>query len=416
MRFTDDLSNPIPEDALEGVTFQELQQAFYNNGVPNGVFRLEPNFSTGASRLITPSILAMYSPARCSWVTSPTVSTPAMSMTALADFRTNCGFQHRDQFIRGVILGGIGDAGAIIYNPLSFNNSSRVDSAYTDPDWATNFGPTWNDGDDLNGLGASATSSFSLDEVDDALAKQKVTSTYFNGGFRAERSTFSMATITFPTKYLHFFFTYPRFAGDPTPAAWPVGQPAAASNVRGFINVPGTIGTISLYGSIYGLDEEQPYSVPSPYLLTNLRWEVNCVPIGALSRAKLSEFCFLTHAQGPLDVDGTFYAGWFEMLGFGLMSGATNADPRNATVTTNTGVVVDGYVRATLPLLNCLATNVNAPAFGYDRLLPALVQVLDFEFANFLHARSFTPAFDNPNNCQVLPPFTGCNYPFNTRF
>ncbi|GKT08093.1 hypothetical protein [Desulforhabdus sp. TSK] len=408
----DDITLNVPESFMKGVTFQDLQQAFFNNGVPGGAYRLNPTFTDGASRSVIPVDLGNVLTGQVFMGDFTNGLYTGYAMTALADFRTNCGFAHRDEFIRGVVLGGIGDAGAIVYNPLSFNNSSRVDPAYTDPDWATNFGPTWNDGDDLSGGGASAVDSFSLDEVDDALAKQKVTSTYFNGGFRAERTTFSMATITFPTKYLHFFFTYPRFAGDPTPVPWPVGRPADASNARGLINVPGTVGTISLYGSIYGLDEQQPYSVPSPYLLTNLRWEVNCVPIGALSRAKLSEFCFLTHAQGPLDVDGTFYAGWFEMLGFGLMSGPTNNDPRNTyRVSENLA-----YNREAMPLLNCLATNVNASAFGYDRLIPAMVQVLDFEFANFLHARSFTPAFDNPNDCEQSSPFAGCEDPLNIRF
>jgi hypothetical protein len=302
---------------------------------------------------------------------------------------------------------------------LSFNNSSRIDPAYTDPDWAINFGPTWNDGDDLDGVAqTSAVSSFSLDEVDDALAKQKVAAAYFNGGFREERTTFTMATITFPTKYLHFFFTYPG-AGT-TQLAWPVGQPGPAANVRGLIDVAATVGNVTLFGGIYGLDEEQPYSVPSPYLLTNLKWEVNCVPIGALSRAKLTEFCFLTHENGPLDVDGSFYAGWFEMMGFGLMAGAGNNDPRNTVVVTANvpAQTVDGYVRATQPLLNCLlpATNPNSVAFGYDKLIPAMVQILDFEFANFLHARSFVPAFDNPNNCPLNAQRVNCADPRNIRF
>lgn len=419
LRFLDDLTagrfrNPIPEGALAGVTFQELQSAFYNNGLPGGSFSLNSTVIGGVARQVVPVDLGNVLTGQVFMGDFTNGLYTGYSMTALADFRTHCAFQHRDQFIRGTVLGAAGDTGAIVYNPLSFNNSSRVDPAYTDPDWATNFGPTWNDGDDLNAGGTSAISSFSLDEVDDALAKQKITSTYFNGGFRAERSTFSMATITFPTKYLHFFFTYPG-AGTQI-FAWPVGRPADASNVRGQIDVAGTIGSISLFGSIYGLDEEQPYSVPSPYLLTNLKWEVNCVPIGALSRAKLTEFCFLTHEVGPLDVDGSFYAGWFEMLGFGLMGGATNTDPRSfldGLTTTAVGTIpavpITGYNRALLPLLSCLAfNNPDAQAFNYDRLIPAMVQVLDFEFANFLHARSFTPAFDNPNNCTATAPVVGC--------
>ncbi|MBF0235450.1 MAG: hypothetical protein HQK65_20805, partial [Desulfamplus sp.] len=83
--------------------------------------------------------------------------------------------------------------------------------------WATTFGPTWLDGDDLDGIASSEPGEIfytgvlgnvalndpsinSLDEVEAALAAIAGTTThYFNND---EFSTFFM--LTYPTKHLHF--------------------------------------------------------------------------------------------------------------------------------------------------------------------------------------------------------------------
>lgn len=405
-RYDDAPANPMPEAALAGVTFQQLQTAFYNNGAAGGRYRLET----------TSTVPRFVRALDCGNVLNGQVYMgifdqglyTGYAMTALADFRTP-NFLHRDDANRRVILGSTSapvDSGPIIYSPLGANNSGRQDPLYTEPDWATNFGPTWNDGDDVTGGSAALPAAlalvgtFSLDEVDDALAKGRVSSTYFNGGFSEPRSTFTMATITFPTKYLHSNFTYRTDPVNPL-QVWPVGNLAQAASVRSMLNIEETVGKVSLYGTIYGLDEERPSNVVSPILLTNLLWEVNCVPVGMASRDKLEPFCFLTHEAGPIDVveqvingKPVFYAGWFELLGFGLMSGDANLDPRSGAD--------PAYQRAILPLLNCLSL-VPTRGFGYDRLIPAVVQMLDFEFKGNFHARSFVPSFTNPNICPTAP-------------
>lgn len=395
-------SPAITHSMMAGLTFPKLMSDFYNYG------------HSTLNETVKPAVKVF--PFDCPNVLSGQVFMGDFSnglytgytMTALANFRTGCEIvRHRDLEIRNPRnwwpTDCFDDPGAIVYLPIS----AGLDPAYHDPDWATSFGPTLNDGDDWTGSGDSdlptEVQSFSLDEVDDALAKATISSTYFNGGFRVEDpTTFSMSILTFPTKYLHVNFKWNRAWPSDGMTYWPVGNPNKAWIVRQGIDVAKSVGSISVYSQIYDLEENFPYAPYSPQSLLPLKYEVNCLPIGKSSFEKLAEFCFLTHTDLALTKYVTYpdyFAGWFGLRGFGLMVGDVLADPRSAW---------PDYDRSKLPLLHCLRERDDASLYGYDNLIPVLSQTLDWEFGSELpgmkylpHARAFAPNFDNPNNCAA---------------
>jgi hypothetical protein len=231
-------------------------------------------------------------------------------------------------------------------------------------------------------------------------------STYFNGGFSfngdPNSGTYTLASVTFPTKYLHYFFditsglvrednivplglssTFPRFV-------WPVGDDGAALNVRNALPVVPWIGRVSFRAAGWNLDEKSPSQL-SPFKVTTLPWEVNFIGIGDLSISRLAGFCFLEND----DPNSTFTlltypdyaAGWFMMEGFSLGGGIQSGDPRTAEYG------IDGlgaYSREDNPLLEELADD-----YGDTNIIPALVYMMDWEFTNFSHARAYQPAWDN---------------------
>jgi hypothetical protein len=330
------------------------------------------------------------------------------------------GLNGADPATVGFVNAGWYPSGCILY---SWGGN---DHAYSDPDWATSFGPTLNDGDDLtqvlNGGPAlppvaaapgnnNATwpfDSWSLDEVDDALVKQRVQTTYFNGGFSG--ATFTMLSVAFPTKFLHYF--YDAFAGlvDPDTLAplgdvndglfgsrrfgWPVGfQTAQARTIRGQMDVEKYIGMVNARTSVWDMAERRPTDF-SPYTWLRLPYEVNFLPIGDLSIPALDPFCFLVVPQPDspynLVINAQGYnAGQLFIEGFSLTGGIQAADPR--TTEYNSPPVVGGYGRRVLPLLGLL----EAPPYNDIYIVPALVHTMDFEFTNFSHARSFDANFDN---------------------
>lgn len=327
------------------------------------------------------------------------------SMQALANFRTSCTAPyHRDLSIRSTPVVA---AGPIVYKPIKFG----TDLAYTDPDWATNFGPTWNDGDDWTQGGVTPVDSWSLDEVDDALAKASISSTYFNSGFTGQ--TYTLAVISFPTKFLHVF--YDNYSGIPEWTAqgethwyvWPVGQPDLAGQLRESLDVANLAGVVSLKGRLFN-QEELPYQDKySPQPVSSLKSQVNVLPIGAKSLEVLADFA-------NLDVGGNdilaniifsgaappnFKAGWFELGGFGMSQ--NGVDPRNYDAYVDG---YDSYIRTSLPLLNCLLNTDFA--YGSNRMIPASVLIMDWEFLNGIpHSRAFVPTFNNPSNCGTEPAF-----------
>ncbi len=296
----------------------------------------------------------------------------------------------RDWFVRGNWNNG----GALVLNPATILYAYGTDAAYLEPDWATSFGPTWNDGDNTVGAPVSNVDSFSLDEVDDALVKQNLESTYFNEGFAL---TYTVVTVTAPTKYLHYFYNANSGIQDDTGVGaagdwhWPVGFPTTkAKSVRALLLVddPTVMGNLGLEGEVWNQAQKCPRDA-SPFTGTFLDWEVNLIPIGEASLAALSDFCYLmlTDLSSPftLGITSTTYpAGIFAMRNFGLQGGATGGDPRNNAIN---GVA--GYLRGGLPLLNALF------GAGLTEIIPVSGQIMDFEFTNFPHARMIDFSWDN---------------------
>lgn len=345
------------------------------------------------------------------------------TMRALKDFRAGLqrNTEQRDLAIRGPYNG----SGKVLVNPATIIYNYGADAAYTNPDWATSFGPTWNDGDNVLGGPPSPvkTGSYSLDEVDNALFKEKYSSTYFNGGFSG--STFSMIAVTFPTKYLHFFFTQ-----------WASVVGGNGLVTRGQID-PTTDLCCYVYGGALWDQAQNPALGPSPMIEGCLKNEVNFLPIGEASQAFFGPtagnpdgFCFLVDSSDNVfSVDPTLWpAGlfWLSVGGAndGLDCGSGARDPRRAIAGT-------GITQCFQVMLPCdleaedvgdagalcgfnICEEISAPVDpGYyytavarrtpnlllqtsEAAIASSAQMLDFEATNYPHARSFDPAWDNP--------------------
>ena len=368
------------------------------------------------------------------------------AMDAIKDFRTPFNFGigpwHRD--ISAVKADGLGNIVPLrtgfappagVPGPGGLNSATAVpaqgwynsacilydygqDHAYSNPDWATNFGPTWNDGDDWTGLGNWGFDSWSLDEIDDAFVKQRVQAPYFNGGFSYDPAepnsgTYTLAAVTFGTKYLHYFYDFMSGLvmednivplGDWNDGisgsgrfGWPVGfQPELAPSVRDMLPVELWTGRVTLRTAAWDLAENTPEDW-SPFRTVSFPYELNFIAIGDLSIPMLDPFCFLIIDQtdapyGMLKYDDGYSAGQFMMEGFALLGGISGGDPR--TILWN-AFRTGGYSRAALPLLGLL----EAPPYNDYYILPASVLMMDWEFTNFSHARSYKANWDN----LVLP-------------
>lgn len=313
------------------------------------------------------------------------------TMKAIKDFRTSqvqgstaVKIDRRDFFIRGTA-----NAGTLEIDPATILYNYGDDEAYSEPDWATSFGPTWNDGTNTVGVPISGVDSFSLDEVDDAIVKAELKSTFFNSAWT--ENTYSVAIVTALTKYLHYFYNehsgidfvtdVPAVAGH----QWPVGDGSKALSVRKDLDVEGMIGTLGLKGKLWNLAQKSPIG-SSPFAATELDWEVTMIPIGEESAIALADFCFLVHTDtnSPF-VFGvnkeTYPAGIFRMQGFGLQSGACGGDCRS-----DNSAGAQGYDRGLFELLGVLD----------DNIIPVSGMMMDFDFKNFPHARMFNISWDNP--------------------
>jgi hypothetical protein len=316
---------------------------------------------------------------------SPAIRTPAAPATST---------DRRDFYIRG-----LNNAGGLAIRPATILYNWIGDIAYREPDWATSFGPTWNDGDNLMGAApVSPVDSFSLDEVEDALVKQTLIGTYFNTGFSG--NTYTIATVTAPTKYLHHFFAegsaiipgtvHSGLAGTGV-TQWPVGIPGIANSVRSLIDIEKYVGKLAIFGAVWNQKQASPKG-PSPYVATELPWELNVIPVGEGTHLALSDFCFLmiTDLHSPF-VEGVTTADWpagyWSMSDFQLQ-GILGGDPRN---TIQVGLV-EGYDRTPFGLLGALEAAPN----NLGNILPVSGQIMDFDFTNFPHARMIDPSWDNP--------------------
>ncbi len=324
---------------------------------------------------------------------------------------------HRDLQIRSRFNGN-----GVLVNPATIIYNVGYDEAYTEPDWATSFGPTWNDGDNWYGdplFGATAiisehdpnaffgidkllgflvdvasVRSFSLDEVEDALYKSYMQSTYFNSGFSG--NTFTLAVLTFPTKFLHFFFN--KDSGLPTTGlwnnSWPVGNSASATATRRKLNpddLQNGVAQIGADAGIVNLEQVGTLEI-SPRVSLVLPWEVNFLPIGKQSRDALKGFGFLVDPSlTPFDVDASIYnAGQFALAYFTYVGGVTGGDPRYGYDPAYWGPVVESVHG--FPLDFNVAHYWLAPGFT----VAATAQMMDFEFTNYPHARMYDPTWDNP--------------------
>lgn len=307
----------------------------------------------------------------------------------------NQGPVHRDDIIRG----WISPPGIIVYSGY------EDDPAYTDPDWATSFGPTWNDGDDWvhDGHRSDAiedlyVQSYSLDEVDDAIIKSDIWGTYFNN---TNSKTYTMAAVTFPTKYLHQFYDilsglqggvgqsaiYSYLKGSV--GAWPVGLASNAQNVRQRLDVAEYSLMMAIRFGLWDWNELPCRPDGSPFPNIQFPWEVTLVPIGAASQDMLEKFCFLTLNTSDDCIDAPaamFPGGLFHM--FNIV--ASGGDPRNFDY----GY---GYSEDYLQMREAIDTKgptmlwLNSP-----EAIPASVLIMDFNFENYDHSRAVDPSWDNP--------------------
>lgn len=344
-------------------------------------------------------------------------------MRALRDWRTNAGGTiHRDisadVLATGALLrpgqGGLQqrNAGGAFINASTIVYNAADDDAYSDPDWATKFGPTWNDGDNYFGLARARyeVDAWGLTAVDNAFIKQSIQSSYFNTGFSG--NTYTLLAATFPTKYLHYFFdcAYGGLTSGATclgttdalnRGSWPVSQTAAATLARSQLPLLSTkLGSAEATFSAWNLEEDQPTGIGTGAvaLLPN---EVNFIAIGDQSAVRLAGWGFLFNTGAtPFDLvtaspDGagnTFTAGQFTLSGFRLGGGlGTTNDPRT-TEFNSFAALTDGggYDRTAYTLLGKLV------AAGNSQIIPVSGQVMDFEFTNYSHARAFDPSWSNP--------------------
>lgn len=324
------------------------------------------------------------------------------TMTAIKDFRAGVG-THRDLCIRGP-----NNAGGVLVNPATilynYTDISSVDAAYTAPDWATDFGPTANDGDSEIGPqdmipGAckdycSKVQSFSLDEFDNALYKDTVYSTFFNTGFSGK--TFSMLSLLAPTKFLHWFYDSPSGLNgwsQATDNCWPVGKLGPAYSVREKLwidDIHDGIGKICVNTNGFWDQEEKTIGIPSPGAPFNLPYELNFLPVGYESYQFMEDFCFLV----PTELTPFWFyakdakAGRFKLDHFTYCDGYYGGDPR---------VTDSSY--------GCeLTADQSEDQYGGSRLmpcgeLPVLALGMDIEATNYPHARMFETQWDNPATC-----------------
>jgi hypothetical protein len=334
------------------------------------------------------------------------------TMKAIKDFRAGVG-AHRDLCIRGPYNG----SGKVWVNPATIlynlTDISSTDPAYTAPDWATDFGPTANDGDsqyagdgtDTRANGScsawcSKTGSFSLDEFDNALYKDSIYSTFFNTGFSGK--TYSLISVLAPSKFLHWFYDSGSGIGgdyDFTDNCWPVGYISYAYSLRAFICPDCTDGLGNVCVNTYGIWdlEEKTIRISSPGVPFRLPYELNFIPVGYESYLFLQDFCYLvTGDQSPF----WFYAsdaksGRFKLDHFSYCDGYYGGDPR---------VTDPYYVTKNCSGYKCGTNSAYLLPLGE---LPVSALGMDVEGTNYPHARLFEIQWDNPERYGIKLGYDG---------
>lgn len=240
---------------------------------------------------------------------------------------------------------------------------------YQNPDVFTSYGPTWNDGDDMNLTGQipaiegqvyftlaeceatlakanlGPSRNWSLDDVENALAKSRIKTDYFNRS-HGTGSTLTLAAVTFPAKYLHFFWE------DWKHEIGYYHNEAAETKRESLTTAPGGVPIIVSVWDMY----EEPWG-HSPDQTDNLPYEVNLIPVGDISQAYFKEanwpllYVSPTYDVGPFDTD--FDMGWFSI--------SFDDEP---------------FVRG-------------------KSIFPGNSLVMHYETANYMHARGFEWHWDN---------------------
>jgi hypothetical protein len=318
------------------------------------------------------------------------------TMKAIKDFRAGIG-GHRDFCIRGLYNGN-----NVLVNPATILYNYNNDKAYNAPDWATDFGPTANDGDSTVGVakedpgvcvsstaGCFASISFSLDEFDNALYKDSIYSTFFNTGFSGQ--TYSLISVLAPSKFLHWFYDANSGLKDLNQIngnCWPVGSISQAYSLRAKLPVDDVLkGIGNICVETYGFWdlEEKTIRISSPGVGFRLPYELNFLPVGYESYLFLQDFCYLVPTdQTPF----WFYAsdakaGRFKLDHFTYCDGNYGGDPR----------VTDLYYATH----NCAGYKCYSftPYLLPAGELPVLSLGMDVEGTNYPHARLFEIQWDN---------------------
>lgn len=276
------------------------------------------------------------------------------NLVALQDFRTDLpdlvstdgrGYFHRDQFDGGVILYPVSIAFAT--GPFNDNQCFGVTEEiawYLNPDWATTHGPTLRDGNNWSAIDGMAlvessfgfrlsdfNRSYSLDEVEAALRVGDVWAFYYKDFLGSVYTT--DAIVSFPTKYLHFFFTFDR--DTLYPGEWPYWQDGFFTCGDYWVKInllrktlyglwidpdgPVRQGQVILDGRVWNTEQKESsffFVSPHIYSPTELLNEVNIVRFGK------------DDGQGTayVQVDPTFTAGQFTLFGWTLPTGQRFGD------------------------------------------------------------------------------------------
>lgn len=265
---------------------------------------------------------------------------------------------HRDQYREGAILfpnsAHPGYRGSVVYHAPAY---------YLQTDWATTLGPGLRDGDhdwtvNINALSAVGTCTlnhsindiWSLDEVEDALAKTEIWYQYFNNEpFPGAGEMNTDVVLTFPTKYNHYFFQN-----------WPWNHGGNSQGFYGLIkNFRGSIrtrlvalnhGPIDAFSQLWNTEQLTPPSPdvddprygaspgtsswPDIVADTQIPYEVNILRVGA-ARNVAADQNTVAECNGLLEIDGTnpsltseqvasLNQGHFNIRQFALTNGSRN--------------------------------------------------------------------------------------------
>jgi len=306
------------------------------------------------------------------------------NFVAVTDFRldTTDVTGHRDGYLGGAMVYPVD---TLFWSWDALDNG-RI-PYYLNSDWATTIGAGFRDGDDIigtpqanGGCGAWAldgvNNTWSLDDLETALANNEIWYQYYNGAFLQNYTT--DVVVTFFTKHLHYFFAdWPYWAapanlpsgyaialatqvdywralydyrGDRGASMAPTGTAnrsvealacnAVANNIQEhFASALYYNGKITAYTYVWDMDQNKPVSTPDytpppgspwhPVAPPGTRWiphEVNIIRVGAPTPATTGN---ITDATGMLTnaAPDNYVMGQFSLTGIALQNGQRELGP-----------------------------------------------------------------------------------------